>query len=730
MLKEGTVLDGKYEILKQIGEGGMSVVYLARNNRMNMQLAVKEIKNDGSKSTEILLKGLEREANILKNVDHPVIPRIIDIVKYGGTICVVMDFIEGENLADKLKEVGAFPQEQVIEWGLSLASALDYLHSMNPPIIYRDMKPSNVMLKPDGDVKLIDFGTAKTYDIENNADTTALGTRGYAAPEQFGDAQGRGIYKTDARTDIYNLGATLYHMVTGKNPQEPPYEMVPIRQVDLSLSTGLEEIILKCTKPNPNERYQSCSELIYALEHYTELDVSYKNANKKKVAIFATSVALTLIFAGMAVGGKAGMNKEARNNYTAFIQNGDDLKVEENYIGAREEFKKAFEQNPQEADGYVKYIDLYIDSQSKPDSGLNLEDGLTDVANKIKAGTGDVNKNDEVLYKMGLTYFVELENYGAAAKYFAMVNKDSADYGEQAQYYGDMARILSSTNPNIKELIYIVDNFSGYNSNYYKNSDVQKYINYKTIGNLYTANLKEDGVPEKAEDAMEEALECLDEYTGEEEGKSQSDFSYEFNKNLGEIYKQIGNSKVGEDGDVTKASDDYDKAIISYQEVIKLVKGKVKSVDINVEDNKILKSYIQNYVLAIRSIADIYGKMNENDKAIETYQTAEDEMGSGNVEAKQIYVDHLDYLYTTFEKANQDPMKWSKDQKEEILAVYDEGNKIEGIDNLQNWSKRSSEMVKIKDSLNASAKSDETKTEDTSKTSESDSSTDSTEEGE
>ena len=95
---------------------------------------------------------------------------------------------------------------------------------MNPPIIYRDMKPSNVMIKPEGGVKLIDFGTAKEYEIENNADTTALGTRGYAAPEQFGDSKGRGIYNTDARTDIYNLGATLYHIVTGKNPCEPPYE--------------------------------------------------------------------------------------------------------------------------------------------------------------------------------------------------------------------------------------------------------------------------------------------------------------------------------------------------------------------------------------------------------------------------------------------------------------------------------------------------------------------------
>ena len=152
MTELGTVLDGKYEILKKVGQGGMSIVYLAMDNRLNKQWAVKEIKNDGSKSTATLLKGL--------------------------------DFVEGRPLSDVLKAEGAQPQEKVIEWGRALASALDYLHSMNPPIIYRDMKPSNVMLKPDGSVKLIDFGTAKEYIVENNADTTALGTRGYAAPER------------------------------------------------------------------------------------------------------------------------------------------------------------------------------------------------------------------------------------------------------------------------------------------------------------------------------------------------------------------------------------------------------------------------------------------------------------------------------------------------------------------------------------------------------------------
>ena len=183
MTKEGTVLDGKYEILKEIGRGGMSIVYLARDNRLNKQWAVKEMKNDGSKSRETLLKGLEREANILKDVDHPVLPRIVDIINSRGLIYVAMDFIEGTNIAEILKEEGAQPQEKVIEWGRQLASALDYLHSMNPPIIYRDMKPANVMLRPEGDVKLIDFGGSRKAG--SKVQQEFLGKWGFAPPEQM-----------------------------------------------------------------------------------------------------------------------------------------------------------------------------------------------------------------------------------------------------------------------------------------------------------------------------------------------------------------------------------------------------------------------------------------------------------------------------------------------------------------------------------------------------------------
>lgn len=717
MLKEGTVLDGKYEILRRIGEGGMSTVYLARNNRMNMQLAVKEIKNDGSKSTEILLKGLEREANILKDVDHPVIPRIIDIVKHGATICVVMDFVEGENLADKLKEVGCFSQEQVIEWGLELASALKYLHSMDPPIIYRDMKPSNVMLKPDGGVKLIDFGTAKTYDIENNADTTALGTRGYAAPEQFGDAQGRGIYKTDARTDIYNLGATLYHIVTGKNPQEPPYEMVPIRQVNPLLSTGLEQIILKCTKANPNERYQSCSELIYALEHYTELDDSYVAAHKRKLTLFATSVGLTVLFAILALVGNAGRNKLNAENYAAYIEQGNDFKTEGLYSQAASKYRQAFELNGEDAEAYTKYIDTYIDENNDLNSidDLALEDGLNVVANRIKNGYSKVNENSEVLYKMGLTYFNEVGDYGAAAKYFGMVDSSDENYGDLADYYGSIALILSSTNVNVNELIDKVNGFASYNSTSLTNDNRQKFENYQMVGKIYVTYLNVPGVPEQAETVMSNAVKDLEGYTGEDA----ADFFYSYNSNLAEIYYAL--AEGAEEGG---GESNYKLALNYYQEVVDQIQGKADVSDANASGSA--KTFIQSYINNMCRMADIYGKLGNHDKAVETYQAAEDALGEGNSNAVKVYSEHLNYLYTYFESNQQDPGKWSNVQKSEILAVYEAGNKLEGISSNPNWIKRSSTMDGLSDG-SIEKKEQESTTE--AKTDEPEETGDDTEEG-
>ena len=287
MLKIGTVIDGKYKILSEIGHGGMSNVYLAINEKANKPWAVKEVRKSLNRDFDILRQSLIVETDLLKRLKHPNLPSIVDVIDSDENFLIVMDYIEGNTLEKLLAEEGAQPQDKVVDWALQLCDVLDYLHTRPTPIIYRDMKPSNIMLKSDGSVVLIDFGTAREYKEKNVADTVCLGTTGYASPEQFG-----GMGQTDARTDIYCLGATLYHLVTGHNPSEPPYEMYPITKWNDTLSTGLERIIQKCTQKNPDDRYQTAKELQYALSHYHDLEVQAQQRYRKRLWIFGAVTGL------------------------------------------------------------------------------------------------------------------------------------------------------------------------------------------------------------------------------------------------------------------------------------------------------------------------------------------------------------------------------------------------------------------------------------------------------
>lgn len=693
MTKEGTILDGKYEIWKEVGRGGMSIVYLARDNRLNKQWAVKEIRNDGSKSLDTMLKGLEREANILKNVDHPVLPRIVDIINQKGVIYVVMDFIEGTTISERLKKEGAQPQEVVIEWGLQLASALDYLHKMNPPVIYRDMKPSNVMIKPEGGVKLIDFGTAKEYVIENNADTTALGTRGYAAPEQFGDAQGRGIYNTDARTDIYNLGATLYHIVTGKNPCEPPYEMKPIREWDPSLSSGLEKILLKCTQPDPNDRYQSCSELMYALEHYNELDDVYRKKNIRKMSAFVATVALGVVAGITSLVGYSGIERIKLDNYNTYIETGNECRVRGDYVEAAEQYKNAFLLDGRDAEAFEKFIQVYVDAYNEVTADenpeLEIESGLNIVANKIKAGYDHVDRNNSVLYKMAITYFSELADYKTASKYFSMIDKDDEDYGELANYYGSVALILSSTNPDKEELMEMIDRFASYNQNEYTNQDINKFINYKMIGGIYSTYITYDDVAYRAEEVMNQAVDDLEEYTGTD--IDANDYFYSYYDNLTVIYEvQAKNAE-----DENEKNQCYSNVINYCEEYLNVLAIKVdtnEQIDIgNTNDN----IYNTSYYNKMAKIASCYGAMGKYDQALATYVEAENELGKNNPLSNKIYAEHLDYIYTYCLEKEQDPTRWAvvvPNELNQILEVYNDGKDVDGIKNNKTWKKRKETM--------------------------------------
>lgn len=280
MLRPGEILDQKYKILSLVGTGGMSRVWLAADITMDNKLwAIKEIdKNSREYKATVNQDKMLREIRIMKKLDHPALPRIVSLIDGVNTICVVMDYIEGDTLRNILKKYGPQSSERVAEWMIPVCDVLDYLHTQDPPIIYRDMKPSNIMLTPDGNIKIIDFGIAREYK-GNAEDTQPLGTTGYASPEHR-------TKHTDARSDVYTVGTTMYQLLTGENPTDPLFHMVPIRQINPTLSTGLEKIILKATALNPDDRYQTARDLANALNSYKQLEEGYIMSLEAKVRKF------------------------------------------------------------------------------------------------------------------------------------------------------------------------------------------------------------------------------------------------------------------------------------------------------------------------------------------------------------------------------------------------------------------------------------------------------------
>lgn len=450
MLEIGSLVDGKYKILNKVGQGGMSVVYLAMNEKANKQWAVKEVRKDGVKDFEIVKQGLVAETDILKKLSHPNLPSIIDVIDTDESFIIIMDYIQGNSLNKALEEFGAQPQENVIAWAKQLCDVLGYLHTRNPAIIYRDMKPANIMLKPDGNVTLIDFGTAREYKDKNLADTTCLGTVGYAAPEQFG-----GMGQTDARTDIYCLGATLYHLVTGKNPCEPPYEIRPIREINPSLSSGLERIILKCTQRDPNDRYQSAAELMYALEHYNEIDDIYRKKQKRKLGTFITTLSLAIALAITSAWGYFSAESKKSENYDNILAS----------ASAVDDYYKAILTDPTRIDAYLQFNEHltsdYAISKEEGQQLMKLLAGLDETASNgfsqnvpVLDDLKAVNPTgyDDVCFNIGwsfLSYYdtnIDRDRYSNAAKWFEYVRDNGTENGEIAAIFCDISACTTKIN--------------------------------------------------------------------------------------------------------------------------------------------------------------------------------------------------------------------------------------------------------------------------------------------
>lgn len=358
------IIANTYEILDQIGSGGGGIVYRGKHLRLNKTVVLKADKRSLSASSE----SLRREVDILKNLNQTYIPQVYDFLYEDGIAYTVTDYIEGESLDKVLQRGETVSQPQLVTWACQLLEALVYLHSRSPyGILHSDIKPANIMVTPEGDIRLIDFNIALALGEEG---AVRVGySFGYASPEHYsagrssnrndlptpvetktehvytsdiaqkplyGSANGRGIL-LDARSDIYSLGATLYHMISGVRPAKEAEQVVPLTQEQVSL--GVIEIITKAMQPNPEDRYQTAEEMLAAFEHLHENDPRSKRLKRNRRIVFSVLTAILLVGLAMAFTGQRQMTQQE-----AELARQESQRAEEQAQIAAQESQRAEEQ--------------------------------------------------------------------------------------------------------------------------------------------------------------------------------------------------------------------------------------------------------------------------------------------------------------------------------------------------------------------------------------------------
>jgi len=268
MLQTGTVLQGRFLIEQPLAQGGMGAVYLATDQKFGSRVAIKQRTYEHAQ----LAEAFEREARILNSLHHPILPHVSDYFSEPGGHFLVMEYIEGEDLCEKLKGGSGYPVSDVTAWAMELLEGLDYLHSQDPPIIHRDIKPGNLKLTTRGNIVLLDFGLAKETSGNTQGVRSVFGySRRYSPLEQI---EGAG---TDVRSDIFSLGATLYHLITGKAPadvlarasaivvgREDP--LIPVNQVNPNVTAAVAKVIRRAMDLDPEKRFASAAEMRAAME--------------------------------------------------------------------------------------------------------------------------------------------------------------------------------------------------------------------------------------------------------------------------------------------------------------------------------------------------------------------------------------------------------------------------------------------------------------------------------
>ena len=359
LLTSSHQLKQRYAIRGRIGQGGMGAVYKAEDTLFHNRLvAVKEMSQSGLSAQEVsdAVKAFKSEAHMLAGLDHRSLPKIHDYFTDAGRWYLVMDFIEGETLEDYMeKKGGKLSVQETLEIGIQLSTVLVYLHDRQPAIIFRDLKPSNIMRTRDARIFLIDFGIARHFKVGQTKDTAAFGSAGYAAPEQYGKAQ------TGPYSDVYSLGATLHQCITGDNPAHMPFKFAPIKPRVQAVSGDFETFILQMVSIDVDKRASNMAAVKKELERLSRQSAGSGSSLAPHQPVATSSVQQWLMTGDEHL--KAGRSTEALAAYEqairldpnfalAYYNKGVALRALKRYEEALSAFEQAIRLDPNEANAY------------------------------------------------------------------------------------------------------------------------------------------------------------------------------------------------------------------------------------------------------------------------------------------------------------------------------------------------------------------------------------------
>lgn len=421
-----------YEILEKLGEGAGGIVYKAYHRRLRQEVVIKRYRKG-----VISLSGNRREADILKNLRHSYLPQVLDFFETDEDVCTVMSYVPGKSFARLLEEGRRFTSRELARWGMQICSALNYLHSQEPPVIHCDIKPANVMLTPQGDICLIDFNISFYL-----GDTSVLGyTNGYTSPEQYLIAlsreSGRGTpeeVKIDERTDIYSVGATLYHLAVGQKVGD--YR----ERIDTGLLSGVTgeafaQIIEKALRVDPGQRWQSAYDMFRALQDIPKKDRRYLSLLHRQTAVrtlLAALLAGCILLTGYGI---SEIKRERMDSYNSLVE--EQIRLIEN--NDFEEQEKVFE----EASGLIPSS---LESYYQNAYALYKQERYEDCIAFVDYDICENEKLDLAQARMADVYYLRADSYFRLEQY-----EDAADAYEDVfrmgtrhtAYYRDYAIALA-----------------------------------------------------------------------------------------------------------------------------------------------------------------------------------------------------------------------------------------------------------------------------------------------